>query len=302
MDPALLASFAAFGETMNFTRAAKKVGLSQPALFERIQKLGAQLEVTLYERWGRELVLTADGERVLAFARDLQGRLRSFTEGLANRTPRETVTLAAGEGSYLYLLGPGIATFVRSSRARLDLLTLGAKRTVEALRCGEADLGVAVLDLVPRGIDADDLVRTPLCLALPESHPLAKKRTVTLRDLRGERLVLTPEGQTHRDLVARALARFGEGVDSPIEADGWPLMISFVAMGVGVAIVNGICALPKGVVRRPLAELGTVTYRLLRRHGARLSDDACSLADTLKASLVAGAAANVHKPLRARRA
>jgi LysR family transcriptional regulator, low CO2-responsive transcriptional regulator len=285
IDTSLLDSFATFGETKNFTRAARSLGVSQPALFERIQKLSGQVGLTLYERKGRDLVLTADGLRVLALAREVRERLRAFATELAGAPARTRVTLAAGEGSYLYLLGPGIAAFTKASSARLDLLTAGAKATVEALRSGEAQLGVAVLDLVPHGIEAEDLARTPLCVAMPAKHPLVGRRGLTLRDLRGDRLVLTPEGQTHRELVSRAFSRGGERLESPLEADGWPLMLKFVELGLGIAVVNGICDLPKGVVRRPLAELGTVTYRLLKRRGVVLSEEAQLLAKKLRAGV-----------------
>jgi DNA-binding transcriptional LysR family regulator len=264
------------------TRAAKVIGVSQPALFERIQKLSADLGLVLYERSGRDLVLTADGLRVLAFAREIDARFRVFASELAGKSVRTVVTLAAGEGSYLYLIGPALASFARSSLAQLDLLTTGAKATVEALRSGEAQLGVAVLDLVPRGIDAEDLVTTPLCVAMREDHPLAKKRGLRLRDLRSDRLVLTPDGQLHRDLVSRAFAREGEPPETFLEADGWPLMLQFVKLGLGIAVVNGICDLPPGVVTRKLPELGSVTYRLLTRRGATLSEETRTLARAIR--------------------
>jgi hypothetical protein len=55
-------------------------------------------------------------------------------------------------------------------------------------------------------------------------------------------------------------------------------MLKFAELGLGVAIINASCELPSGVVARPIPELGTVTYRLLRRRGARLSPGAEQLA------------------------
>jgi DNA-binding transcriptional LysR family regulator len=140
----------------------------------------------------------------------------------------------------------------------------------------------SALDLVPRGIEAIDLLRTPLCVAMPTTHALARKRGLALGDLRKDRLILTPDGQLHRDLVSRAFARAGEVPERFLEADGWPLMLKFVQLGLGVAVVNGICSLPAGVVARPLPELGAVTYRLLQRSGARLAADAQLLAARIR--------------------
>lgn len=281
MDTAHLQAFAVFARTLNFTATAKELALSQPAVFERIQLLGARLGRTLYRREGRDLVLTADGARVARFARELEDRWREFSGELEGVVEPEVVRLAAGEGSYLFLLGKALSAFRKESSARLDLLTLGAKDTVAAVQRGDAHLGVAVIDLLPRGLEAEPLLTTPLCVALPARHRLVSRRQLSLAQLRGERWIVTPEGQSHRELLSRALGRDGALVEAPLEADGWPLMLKFVELGLGVAVVNG-CASWPGVVLRPLAELGHVTYRLVRRRGARLGPQVEVLARLLR--------------------
>jgi LysR family transcriptional regulator, low CO2-responsive transcriptional regulator len=282
IDGDLLASFLAFGETCNMTRAARAVGISQPAFFERLQRLSDGLGHALYDRKGRELVLTDAGRRLLAYAREHAAHHAALVAELRGDPPTQAVTLAAGEGAYLFLLGPALSRF---TGARLDLLTCGASATLDALRSGEAQLGVAVIDVVPRGIAADVLVTTPLCVALPARHPSARAKQVALTDLRGARWILSPEGQLHRDLVSRAVARHGDALTHPLEADGWPLTLHFVALGLGVAIVNGTCTPPKGVAIRPVPELGHVTYRVLQRASATLSPDAKRLADSIRSSV-----------------
>ena len=265
LDGALLEAFVAFSDTLNFTHAARRVGLSQPALFERIKKLADHFERPLYERIGRHLRLTEVGVRVAAFGRDMLEQSQGFLHSLDGVSP-QTVTLAAGEGSYLYVLGDALRRF-GPQHGRLNLLQRGGPAAADAVRSGEAHLGVGVFDLVPRGLDAQDIIETPLCAAVPSRHALARRKTVELRDLEGERLILAPEGRRQRELVGRAIAGHSGLVVDPIEADGWALMLSFVAARVGLAIVNGVCRPPRGVVLRPIPELGTVTYRLLQRPG-----------------------------------
>jgi len=280
VETELLRTFVVFAETLNFTRAARKLGLSQPAFYERIQRLADQLGTVLYRREGRALTLTPAGTRLTAFAREIERRFADFAAQMAGGPPERRVTLAAGEGSYLYLLGPALRQFGPG----LDLLTLGAKNSLGALARGEADLAVGVIDLVPPGISAVDLVRTPLCLAMPKHHPLSRVRSLGTRHLRGHRMILAPEGQLHRDLVGRALGRSGDQPDQVIEADGWPLMLRFVELGLGLAVVNGICELPRGVVARPLPELGSVTYRLFKRRGAPRFAEALRLETLIRES------------------
>jgi DNA-binding transcriptional LysR family regulator len=277
LDGDLLRAFVAFADTLNFTQAARRVGLSQPALFERVRRLADDLGAPLYEREGKTLRLTDRGLRVAAHARDTLARADAFVRELRDEPLRESVTLAAGEGAFLYLLGPALARFAADGTS-LRLLTLGAPSACEAVRAGDAHLAVGVLDLVPSGLVAREIVRTPLCVAMSRRHRLARRRTLRLADLANERLVLPPEGRSHRDFVGRAIARLGHEVAPPIEADGWPLMLQFAALGLGVAVVNGICAPPRGVVLRPVPELGTVCYRLVVRRGAELPPAAERLA------------------------
>ncbi len=291
LDGDLLRAFAAFADTLNFTRAAERVGLSQPALFERVRRLSDEVGAVLYERVGRDIHLTETGAKVAAFAREQLERTQAFLDDLHGEARRETVVLAAGEGTYLYLLGPTLQRFAREEGAdSLHLLTRGARSAAEAVREGAAHLAVGVLDLVPDGLVTKELLRTPLCVAVADSHPLAGRKTVRLPELSRERLILTPSGQSHRDLVGRAFSGAGHEVQAPLEADGWPLMLQFAALGLGVAIVNGICALPPGVVARPVPELGSVTYRVMWRRDAalpamasRLCERILSLADTREA-------------------
>lgn len=284
LDGALLRAFVAFADALNFTHAARAVGLSQPALFERVQRLADEVGAALYEREGRRIRLTEAGSRVAAFAREELARAQDLLGELRGEARREDVTLAAGEGSYLYLLGPALRRFRRDAPgASLRLLTRGAGDAVAAVREGAAQLAVAVLDLVPDDLAARDLVRTPLCVALAADHRLAARRRIKLSDLAGERLILTPAGQSHRDHVARALAGVPASAEPPLETDGWPLMLKFAALGLGVAIVNGVCELPRGLVARELRELGSVTYRLVWRRGAALPPAACALRDAILA-------------------
>ena len=278
LDGDLLHAFAAFALTLNFTHAARAVGLSQPALFERIGRLAEQVGAALYEREGRTLRLTATGTRVAAFAREELARASAFLGELHGEDRRQTVTLAAGEGAYLYLLGPALRAFARADPdTTLCLLTRGGKDSVSAVREGAAQLAVAAIDLVPDDLLAHDLLRTPLCVAVASDHRLARRKHVRLAELAGERLVLSPSGHAHRELVGHALAGLQPHAKPPLEADGWPLMLHFVALGLGVAIVNGLCKLPREVVARPVRELGSVTYRLLWRRGARLPPAAAAL-------------------------
>ncbi len=263
-----LEAFTVFAEHLNFTRAASALHLSQPALHVQIGKLGAELGVPLYARRGRGLELTAEGRRVLVFARDMGERERAFRDVLRVGESLQPVVLAAGEGSFLYLLGPAIRAFTGAARSPLRLLTRDLEATLAAVRSGEAHLGVAPVDGEQQGLSVERLTEVAQVLAVPAAHPLARRRSVKLRDLEGARLIVPPEGRPHRAAIAAALLAAGVTWEPAVEANGWEPMLHFVALGVGLSIVNACCRLPRGLVARPLPELPRRTYSMIRRRDA----------------------------------
>lgn len=285
IDAEQLDAFVTFAEAMNFTRAAKERGVSQPALHTQIRKLSEALGVVLYERRGSRLVLTPPGERVLAFGRDARERARELVAELSHREVRGPIVLCAGEGSYLYLLGAGLRRFVAASASELRLLVRDHEGTVAAVRTGEAHLGVASLDAVPADLDARALTEVGQVLVLPASHPLASKRRVSLRDLDGARLVVPPEGRPHRAMIAQAFRAAHVRFAPAVEASGWELLVRFAELGLGLAIVNAFVRVPPGLVRRPMPELPSRAYHLLRRASPR--DDASATSGTALHALAA---------------
>ncbi|MCU0683813.1 MAG: LysR substrate-binding domain-containing protein [Polyangiaceae bacterium] len=265
-----LEAFIAFAEHRNFTRAARALHLSQPALYAQVHKLASALGVPLYRRQGRLLELTADGERALAFARESRERTLAFVEALRGGGPPRPLVLSAGEGSYLYLLGGALRAFLRSRAAPLRLLTHDREGTLRALARGEAHLGVSTLDALPDDLTAETLAEVGPAVVLPPRHPLAHRRSLSLADLEGASLVVPPVGRPHRENLEGALRAAGVSWRVAVEANGWELMIHFVRLGFGAAVVNGFCRAPAPLLRKPLRGLAGVRYAVLhRREGPR---------------------------------
>lgn len=278
MDLALLPTFAAFAETLSFTRTAQRLHLSQPAIHLQVKKLEEELGVTLYRRAGRSLELTPEGVALARFARETSSRTRDFISELRGEGATEPVVLAAGEGAYLYLLGPAI----RAQRSRLRLLTRDRAGMIEDVRAGVAQLGVAALEGTPEGLLSHRLTTVEPMLVLPASHPLARRRRVRLRDLTGARLIVPPEGRPHREAIAAALRRAKVPWEVAVEASGWELMIHFVALGMGLAIVNGCCHLPRTLRGRPLDDLPGVEYRVVHTRSAVRRPEVRELLESLR--------------------
>jgi DNA-binding transcriptional LysR family regulator len=279
-----LQAFLTFSQSMNFTRAAEALHISQPALHVKIGKLAEWLGQPLYRKAGRNLIPTPAGQRVLAYARDEQERLAAFVDEKRGGTHRQPAVLCGGSGAYLYLLGPAISQFTARGGHPLKLLTGDRNRACEFVATGRADLGVTVLDAMPPGLAAEPLTEVGQILVMPRAHRLAARRHVRLRDLRDEALIVPPQDRPHRVMLNHMLMGAGVSWRVAVEANGWDLMLHFAALSVGLTIVNGCCRVPDGLVTRPLPELPEVRYHIVERAGAPLHEGAAALKKLLLAS------------------
>lgn len=272
-----LPSFLVFAEHLNFTSAARELHISQPALHVKVRKLTEAVGRPLYVRDGRRLILTPDGEAVARFARGRADQLTEFLQELNGETHARPVVLAAGQGAYLYLLGDVIAR----EATRLRLITSSRTQTVGLVRDGRAQLGVAVLDAVPEDLDTVLLATYPQTLVVGPGHPLAGRDEIRIADLAGLRMVVPPAPRPLRMLLERATA--GVDWEVAVEAEGWPLMLHFVHLGVGAAVVNG--CVRTGLPSAPIVDLPAVPYYAIHRRGALADPRIARMLDQIRLSL-----------------
>jgi len=291
-----LRAFVAFAETMNFTHAAARLHLSQPALHVQVRKLSESLQVPLYVRRGRALSLTDEGRKVLAFAREQVERNEQLVDDVRGTRRDESVVLAAGEGTFLYLLGDALHAFQRTKHAQLRVLTRARDEAISAVLLGEAQLAVTVVDDVPAQLIARRIAKVGGAVVMSKAHPLARKRAVAIQDLRSEALIAPAAGRPLRAALARAWSNANADLSPAVEANGWELMMRFAALGMGVAVVNDFCVPPRGTVRRRLIGLPAVHYQLLRLRDRRPSAAVQALEAAIVASAEGATARRTRRP------
>ncbi|CAA2108701.1 LysR family transcriptional regulator [Variovorax paradoxus] len=262
-----LQSFAVFADTLNFSESARLLHISQPALHAKVRKLSEQLDARLYVRVGSALELTSAGEQVARHARELLLLNQRFVKGLADGQDKPVATLAAGEGAYLYLLGKALSKFSGPGASpHLQLLTRNRDEAIQAVRAGQAQLGIAPLGTVPADLHAVRLTVVGQVLVMPRAHALASRKHVRLRDLRDAQLIVPPVGRPHREMLGRLLQAESVPWQPSLEANGWELMLRFAQLGFGLAVVNACCRIPKGLVAVPLQGYPPLEYHLFHAH------------------------------------
>jgi len=263
-----LFSFVIFADHLNFTRAAEALHITQPALHAQIRRLSDDVGMPLYRREGRLLVLTQEGTRLAAFGREVQARGSDVLAELRGEESRGPVVLGSGQGAFLYLLGPAIRRFPKD-RWPLRVVSMSGPDTIQAVRDARADVGVAVLQSAPTDLDCRAVRRVGQVVLLPQGHRLSKRRHLKPNDLDTESIIVAPEGSPHRVTLSQVLRAAGVTWTVAVEATGWELMLQFARYGLGIAVVNDFCPVPRGLVGVRLEGVPDVEYHVVTRPGTK---------------------------------
>ncbi|GLQ95766.1 DNA-binding transcriptional regulator OxyR [Dyella mobilis] len=241
----------ALAEHRHFGRAAEASFVSQPTLSTQIKKLEDELGVALVERTPRKVLLTEVGKEIAKRAREVLNEIEQI-KGIARRTvDPESGTVRLGIFPTLgpYLL-PHVVPMVHERFPRLELLLVEEKTEVllHRLREGKLDAAVLALPLHDDNLHAEFLFEEPFLLAVPQSHPLAKRPQLKLNDLSDQSLLLLEDGHCLRDQALEVCHMAGAGEKSGFRATSLETLRQMVAANVGITL------LPTLAVKPPVAQ------------------------------------------------
>lgn len=228
-------------------------------------------------------MLTSAGSVVARFAASLEQEISDFVADLSPALPAKPLVLAAGEGAHLYLLANAVRRLLAVGD-NVRLVTANTEETIEAVRSGNADVGVAVVSRRSKDFEYASVGTYPQVLVMPAGHRLARHRSLSVTDLEGVALVVPPRDRPHRRALDRALRRAHVRWSIAIETEGWAQMLHFVSLGVGLAIVNGCIVPGADLVARPIDDLPTVTYSAVFRRGSRRDPRVGAMLDVIRTS------------------
>ena len=276
------------------TRAAEALFLSQPTVSLQLQALERELGARLLERRRRRINLTDAGEALYELARPLvegwENLDRDFqikVKGLQGGR----LTIAAGSSTIQYLL-PDLVRRYREHfpEVQLQLANVTGKDGLALLRADEADFAVGSMIDVPNDIAWAPVHHYDPMLIMPPDHPLATKATVTLQDLSPYGLILPPQRLSTYRLVDLVFQQRQVPFRVAIEVGGWDVIKEYVAMGLGISIVTGICITEADrsrlAVRNMKQYFPQRSYGVVMRKGKFLSAEARAFIDLVKPGLL----------------
>jgi DNA-binding transcriptional LysR family regulator len=235
----------------SFTAAAESLRYTQSAVSRQVAALESDTGVPLFDRVARGVRLTDEGRCLLEHAEAVLGRIDSARRDLAALKDLELGRLRIGAFATAdaELVPRAMATF-HAEHPNVALSLAEALSPVQISQLREGELDVAVVSVPPgRSLDTDGIELThllddPMLLAIPRDHRLARRRTLRLAELAGEKWIAG--WQNPDDTLLAALLPGGLEPELRYVVPGWTAKLGLVAAGLGVTLVPGLAA---GVAR-----------------------------------------------------
>ena len=192
MDERLLRYFVTVVEESNITRAAERLGVSQPALSQQLKRLERDLSAVLLERSKQGVTLTSAGQAFLPYAQRVLGEFReartvlSEVEGLA----RGHLSIGTVQSVNINLMPLALAEFGRRyPGVSVNIRELASDQVEPQLARGKFDVGISFLWEHQPDFVTEPLFREELMLVVPDGHPFWSRREVEVSELDGVAMV-----------------------------------------------------------------------------------------------------------------
>jgi DNA-binding transcriptional LysR family regulator len=271
LDAHRLRLLSEFAEHGSIAATAAALGYTPSAVSQQLTALEREAGAVLLDRTARSAELTDAGRRLADHGRRILAMIEAAEADLSARAeePEGRVVVTAFPTAAA-AFAPALAHSLRVHPG-LTLLLRQTQRGegLRQVRSGGAD--VALVDDWSGRLAQQQgqqgqlifhrLIRDPLVLVVPRSHPVASQQRVQLRGLREEAWMVTPEGEPSRQAVDRLFANAGGAPPVSWEFEGLGTILSLVARGIGIAAVPRL-ALAAGAGRVAVRELrGAVPAR-----------------------------------------
>lgn len=282
----------------SFTKAAKTLHLSQPALTMQIHHLEETLGLRLLDRNTRSVKLTAWGKEVIpvfeSVLQALDGLPLNGRDG-ATESTHGIVSLAALPWVCSTILAPLIAQFRKQhANTSVVLQDASAHQVMAKIRAEEVDIGVACIVEPDPTIRLTPLVVDRLKAVFAPGHPLKHRQAVGVEDLCHYPLIAMAPGTSVRLLVDQGFKSVGHVPIAAYEVRHTSTAIGLVKAGLGFSIVSSSAlklSAAAGVIARPIRHPGFIrTVSVIQKSGRKLSP----MADNFLKSMLAKSATWDH--------
>lgn len=224
----------------NFTRAAEKMYISQSALSKSIKQLEDELGIQLVDRSVYRFKLTPEGE---TFYENGKKALANIEDELSRL--KDSVNII--KGKVVVGIPPVLGTTYFSSviynyrnlypDINLSVLEVGANTVKDMIDAGEADIGVVILPFRHKGFHLFPVVASENMLIVSSEHPLANRKSVSIKELENEKFIMLNKTFTINDRIVEKCHENGFEPKIGFESSQWDFVVDMVAQNQGITIL-----------------------------------------------------------------
>jgi len=251
MEIRQLRTFQAVAQMLSFNKAAQQLHYAQSSISAQIQALEEELDVKLFNRLGRRILLTEAGERLLQYAgKILDLADETIAEVVRSKEPQGALTIRVPESFCVHRLPPVVKQFrSRFPKVRLSFITCAVENLQKDLRKGITDLAFLLTDSIQAAdLEVEALGFEHIMLVSSPGHLLAAKPKIQTRDLEGETILLSKVDCSYRRSFQQILAQENVKPGTTLEFNSVAAIKQCVMEGIGITI------LPEIAVAREIAQ------------------------------------------------
>ncbi|MED0672267.1 LysR family transcriptional regulator [Aneurinibacillus aneurinilyticus] len=240
MELRQLEYFRSVCQELHFTRAAEKIGISQPSLSQQIRLLEHEIGTPLFDRIGKKTALTESGRLLLKYTQNIFHELEQAQAAIKelNGLQRGSISIGTLLTVENYLIPPTLLNFHRLYPAiKISVLGLRTGDIRKNLLENKLDIGIVFLPMEDSELETISLYKEELALAVPNGHSLEGEDAVDLEVLRTIPSILLPETYFVRQLINKSCSNLGFLPQPIFEITTMESLINMVVKGVGVTIL-----------------------------------------------------------------
>jgi DNA-binding transcriptional LysR family regulator len=264
LDIRQLNNFVALAEERSFTKAAKRVHLSQSAISHSLKNLEDEIGGKLIKRAGHTMLLTQHGEVFYREAKEIIARIAGLREHITNLNDwgRGRIRIGAGSTACQYFI-PSVLRELRETfpRCELHIQSSDTTQSLDALRRGDIDVA-----LIVKGSDLDRIAYTSLfsdtlMAAYNPGHHWSEKTTISAKDFEEVTVLQYGEGTVTHTLLKEYFDEHEVDIRQSVELNSMDALREMARMGQGVAL------LPEWILAR--SETTGITARPMPHQGVK---------------------------------
>jgi LysR family transcriptional regulator, low CO2-responsive transcriptional regulator len=234
--------FTAVAQQKSFTRAARELHLTQPAVSQQLKSLESEIGLPLLEHVGRRIHLTAAGEELLRYSKQISDLLRDAGEAFAAMRGLKRGILKLGAVSTAKYFAPSLlsAFTVEYPQVTIKFSVGNREEIISQLADNEIDL--VIMGRPPRELitDAEPFAKHPLVMIAAPNHPLANsKRRIPLKQLASQKFVIREQGSGTRASMEHVFREHGVAFQASMEVSSNETIKQSVMAGMGISFISG---------------------------------------------------------------